>query len=313
MQTTSVSVGEERVVAAGLAPAESLASAVSWAAIIGGAFAMAGISLILLALGAGLGFASISPWSNSGPSATTFSVAAAIWLIVVQWLSAAFGGYLTGRLRTKWVSVHSEEIYFRDTAHGFLAWAVAAVITAAVLASAASSLVGGAARVATTAAVPTAQDASANVAAASGSTALDATAYLVNELFRSDHPDVNGTPQALRVEATPIVARGLIEGGMPAADKAYLARLVSAHAGLSQPDATKRVEDVDVQVKAAWAKARQAADQARKAASYLSFFTAFSMLIGAFIAAVSAAVAGYRRDQVLALRAQVGAPLAYRV
>lgn len=215
MQTTSVRVGEERLVAATV-PAESPVSAISWAAIIAGAFAMAAISLILLALGAGLGFASISPWSNSNPSATTFGVAAAVWLIVIQWLSAAFGGYLTGRLRTKWVSVPSDEIYFRDTAHGFLAWAVAAVITAAVLASAASDLVGGVGRVVV--AAPSAQGAS-NLAAQSAATALDPTAYLVNELFRSDHPDVNASNQIAAAEARPIIVRGLGEGDIPAADK----------------------------------------------------------------------------------------------
>src|SRR6202011_5318351 len=125
---------------------ESAISAVSWPAIIAGAFAMAAVALILLALGSGLGFASLSPWYNSGPSATTFGVLAAIWLIIVQWLSAALGGYVTGRLRTKWVGVHTDEVYFRDTVHGFLAWAVAAVVMAAALSFVASSVVGSAAR-----------------------------------------------------------------------------------------------------------------------------------------------------------------------
>ena len=297
---SAIRMSEERLLVPGVAATESPVSAISWAAIIGGAFAIASISLILLALGAGLGFASVSPWSNLGASATTFTVAAAIWLLVVQWLSAAFGGYLTGRLRTKWVSVHSDEVYFRDTAHGFLAWAVAAVITAAVLASATSSLIGGAARLAGTAAASPTQGTSAT--AIPSVSALDPTAYLVNELFRSDHPDVNANPQPARAEATPIIARGLSEGGMPAADKTYLAQLVAARTGLSQPDAAKRVDDVDGQVKAVWVKAHQAADKARKAASYLAFFTAFSMVVGAFIAAVTATVAGHRRDEILARR-----------
>jgi hypothetical protein len=292
----------ERVIVPGLAPAESAVSAISWAAIVGGAFAIVSISLILLALGAGLGFASVSPWSNSGASATTFTVAAAIWLLVVQWLSAAFGGYLTGRLRTKWVAVHSDEIYFRDTAHGFLAWAVAAVVTAAVLASAASSVIGATARVVGTAAATAPQSNPATAVTPSVSPALDPTAYLVNELFRSDHPDANANLQPARAEAAPIIARGLSEGGMPPTDKAYLTQLVAGHTGLSQPDAAKRVDDVDGQVKTAWVKAHQAADQARKAASYLSFFTAFAMMVGAFIAAVAATVAGHRRDQMLAQR-----------
>lgn len=289
---SSVLVSEERRLVPGAAMAESPVSAISWAAIIGGAFAIAAISLILLALGAGLGFASVSPWSNTGASATTFTVAAAIWLLVVQWLSAAFGGYLTGRLRTKWVSVHSDEVYFRDTAHGFLAWAVAVVVTAAVLASATSSVVGGAARAI----------GSAAGSATQATAALDPTAYFVSQLFRSDHPDLSGNLPAARAEATPIIAHGLSAGGMPDADKTYLSQLVAARTGLSQPDAAKRVDDVDGQVKAAWLKAHQAADRARKAASYLSFFTAFSMIVGAFIAAVAATVAGHRRDELLARR-----------
>jgi hypothetical protein len=302
METTSGRVREERIVAAATVPAESPMPAVSWAAIIAGAFAMAAISLILLALGAGLGFASVSPWSNSNPSATTFGIAAGIWLIVVQWLSAAFGGYLTGRLRTKWVSVPSHEIYFRDTAHGFLAWGVAAVITVAVLASATSTLVGGIGRAAGTANASSAQGASGSAASGSAATALDPTPYLINELFRSDHPDVNGNFQTPSAEATPIVARALGEGSMPAGDKTYLAALVAARTGLSQPDAAKRVDDVDGQIRAIWTKAHQTADRARKAASDVLLFTAFSMLIGAFIAAVAATVAGHRRDQVLAFR-----------
>jgi hypothetical protein len=301
MESSTILVGEERVVAAGLVPAESPVSAISWAAIIAGAFAIAAISLILLALGAGFGFASISPWSGSGPSATTFGVVAAIWLIVVQWLSAAFGGYLTGRLRTKWVSVHSDEVYFRDTAHGFLAWAVAVVVTAAVLASATSALVGGAARVAGSAAgASSSQGAAGTAAAPSGSAALDPTGYLVSELFRTDHPDVNANPQPVRAEATPIIAHGLSSGDVPAADKAYLTQLVAVRAGLSQADAAKRVDDVSAQVQADNLKARQAADKARKAAAYLSFFTAFSMIVGAFIAAVAATIAGHRRDEMVA-------------
>jgi hypothetical protein len=304
MESSSVTVSEERLVLPRSVPAESPVSAISWPAIIGGAFAIAAISLILLALGAGLGFASVSPWSNSGPSATTFTVAAAIWLIVVQWLSAAFGGYLTGRLRTKWVSVPSDEIYFRDTAHGFLAWAVAAVITVSALASATSSFIGGTARIVGTATASAAQGTTANAPASSGS-ALDPTAYLVSELFRSDHPDVGGNLQAARAEATPVIVHALGEGGIPTADKNHLSQLVVARTGLSQPDAAKRVDDVDGQVKAAWVKAHQTADQVRKAASYLSLYTAFSMLVGAFIAAVAATIAGHRRDQVMAQRHRV--------
>src|SRR6202166_2384761 len=121
---------------------ESRTSGVSWAAVIAGAFVAAALSLILLALGAGLGFSSVSIWSNVGASASTIGMAAILWLIVMQIVSSSMGGYLAGRLRTKWANIHTDEVYFRDTAHGFLAWAVALVITAAFLASAATSMVG---------------------------------------------------------------------------------------------------------------------------------------------------------------------------
>jgi hypothetical protein len=91
---------------------EASTSGVAWPAIIGGAFAAVALSLILLALGSGLGLASVSPWSNAGVSATTFTVMTAVWLIVVQWLASGLGGYLTGRLRTKWVGLHTHEVFF---------------------------------------------------------------------------------------------------------------------------------------------------------------------------------------------------------
>ena len=95
----------------------------------------AALSLILLALGAGLGLSSVSFWSNAGMSSSTIGTAAILWLILMQIMSSSMGGYLAGRLRTKWANIHTDEVYFRDTAHGFLAWALALVITAAFLAA----------------------------------------------------------------------------------------------------------------------------------------------------------------------------------
>jgi hypothetical protein len=118
---------------------ESSASAVEWAAIAGGALAAIGVSIIIFTLASGAGLATVRPWSFSSPSPTTFGVAAAIGLVVTQWVSSALGGYLTGRLRTKWVGIRTDEIFFRDTAHGFLAWALATVLMAAIF-----SLVGAA-------------------------------------------------------------------------------------------------------------------------------------------------------------------------
>jgi hypothetical protein len=112
---------------------ESSASAVEWAAIFGGALAAFGVTAILLTLGPGLGLTTVSPWSVTHPSPTAFGTAAAIWLVVTQWLSSAFGGYLAGRLRTKWVGIRTDEVLFRDTAHGLLAWALATLLMAVLI------------------------------------------------------------------------------------------------------------------------------------------------------------------------------------
>lgn len=206
---------------------ESSISAISWPAIFGGAFAAAAFSLILLALGSGFGLASVSPWSNAGASATTFTVMTAIWLIVVQWVSAGLGGYLTGRLRTKWVGVHTHEVFFRDTANGFLAWAVAAVIGAAVLASAVSSLLGGSTHAAATIA------SGAVAGTGQGTVQANPSAYLVDSLFRSDHPNANAGDQEIRAETGRILVTGIKNGDVPAGDRTYLAQLGRPHRAFS--------------------------------------------------------------------------------
>jgi len=106
-------------------------SAVCWSSIVAGAFAALGVSLILLALGSGLGFAFVSPWPGRGMSATALTATAAIWLLVTQWVSAGIGGYIAGRLRTRWLGTHVHEVFFRDTAHGLITWAVTTVVVVA--------------------------------------------------------------------------------------------------------------------------------------------------------------------------------------
>jgi hypothetical protein len=256
------------------------------------------MSLILLSLGAGLGFAAVSPLSGSGASAASFAVGAAIWLIVVQWLSSALGGYLTGRLRTKWVGTHNHEVFFRDTAHGFLSWALATVFVTVILASGAASMVSGGARALSGVVSGAAQGAAAGGAgAAAQSGPSDPTGYLVDTLFRSDHPDANANSADVKQEATRILATSLANGSMAPADKTYLAQLVAARTGVSQQDAEKRIDDMTAQAKAAEQKIRDAADAARKAAAKLAFYTFFALLIGAFIASVAGALGGHERDE----------------
>jgi hypothetical protein len=120
----------------------STASAVSWSAIVAGAVAAMALTLTLVAIGAAFGFASVSPWPGVGAAPSTFTIATGVWLIVTQWLSAAAGGYLAGRMRVRWHGLHTDEVFFRDTAHGLLTWATATVLVAmvAVAASALSNI-----------------------------------------------------------------------------------------------------------------------------------------------------------------------------
>jgi hypothetical protein len=254
---------------------EAYSSGVSWAAVIGGAFVAAALSLILLALGTGLGLSSVSPWSNVGASASTVGKAAILWLIIMQIVASAMGGYLGGRLRTKWVNVHTDEVYFRDTAHGFLVWAVALVITAGFLASAATSLVGR-----------SAADVRSERASA------DPSEYFVDTLFRSDHPSAGRNDAPVRVEVGLILANALRQGDVPAGDKTYLASLVAASTGITQTDAEKRVSEV-------FAEARQAADTARRAVAHSSYWIFLALLLGAFCASYAATIGGRQRDRVI--------------
>jgi hypothetical protein len=287
---------------------ESSHSAVSWQAIFAGAFVAASASLILAGLGSGFGLASVSPWANSGVSATTFTWMTAVWLVIVQWFASGLGGYLAGRMRTKWTGLHTHEVFFRDTAHGFITWSVATIIVAAFLVSAASSIIGGGAHAAATVASGASQGAA--VAATQNTAGSDMSAsalapYAMDTLFRPDHPvasgDTSGNASAAdardaRAETARILANGVATGDVPTADRTYLAQLVAARTGISQDEAQKRVDTAIAESKAAADKARTAADAARKAASEASIYTALAMLVGAFIACIAAALGGQRRD-----------------
>lgn len=283
---------------------EASVSSVSWAAVIAGAFAASAMSLALLMLGAGIGLVSVSPWSSSNVSVTTFGILAAAWFIAVQLFASGLGGYLAGRLRTRWVSVHTDEVYFRDTAHGLLVWAVGAVISTFLLTSAASSLASGVAHVGASVAQAAGNavgGAAGKVASEAASNAGDGNAYFTDMLFRTDHPAATGDSAAVHAEVGRILASDAAAGEMSAADKTYVAQVVAARTGLSQADAEKRVSDVVEQAKTAKAKvlnaAKEAADAARETGVYVALWAFISLLIGAFSASYMATVGGRVRDE----------------
>jgi hypothetical protein len=253
-------------------------SGVSWSAVLAGGFVTAALSLILLALGTGLGFASVSVWSGAGASASTIGTAAIFWFILIQILSASMGGYLAGRLRTKWAGIHTDEVYFRDTAHGFLAWAVALVVTAAFLTSAATSLMGSAP--------------DRGSGPQSQMNEAGPNAYFIDSLFRTDgsKPEVNNA--SVTREAAVIFATSLKQVDLSPTDKTYLDQLVMSRTGVSQSEADKRVSD-------AFLSAKSSAEITRKAIAHSLLWTFIALLIGAFCASFAGTIGGRQRDHVV--------------
>lgn len=297
-------------------------SAVSWGAILAGAAAAAAaLSLILLILGTGLGLSSVSPWTQSGSSATTFGATAILWVTFTQIIASGMGGYLAGRLRTKWVSVHTNEVYFRDTAHGFLTWAIASLATAALLVSVIGSIVNSGVQAGASVAGGAASTAISAVSAGSSETGTSATeggsmAYFIDALFRKDtvagaampSPAQDGgvSAPAASSAASSAAEMGRIflaavrTGSMPPDDLRYAGQTVAQRTSLSQADAEKRVGATFTRVQAAIRDAevatKAAADKARKTSVYAALWLFISLLVGAFAASLAATYGGRQRD-----------------
>lgn len=267
-------------------------SAVSWPAVVAGAVVMAALSLLLLMLGSGIGFSVVSPWTMNGaaaPETTKAATVAGIYLTVTAVLAGAVGGYLTGRLRNLWPGVHSHEAFFRDTAHGFIAWALATVIGAALLGSIATTIAGGAAHEAARASL-------------NGSDHVSALPGLTDKLFAYDYVAVSkaqgGQPvtgiartyDGDRATADRILARLAVhDRALSDEERQTLAVIVAARTGLALPDAEKRVAAIE-------ADARRTAETARRVATMLSFWLVASMFAGALAASLGAWEGGGIRD-----------------
>lgn len=271
-----------------------------WGPVVAGGVAAATTTLVLTLVGSGLGLTAVSPFSGEGVSLTTFSAGAAIWLVVVQWLSALLAGYIAGRLRTRWVNLHTDEVFFRDTAHGFLAWALSTLVVAWLLSSTLASMIGAGVQATSTAA------GAATGAAATVASQADTTGYFVDSLLRPANPATppaanapaatNGNDQASG-EVARILLTSAANGQMAAEDRTYLEQLVAARTGLAPADAKARVDAVTAKIDQAKATAKEAADKARKTGAIVALAGALSLVVGAFIAASAAALGGRLRDE----------------
>lgn len=270
-------------------------AAVSWAAVAAGAVAAAALALVLIALGSGLGLSALSPWGDTGVSISTFKAGVGVYLVIVAVMSSAVGGYLAARLRTKWVGIHSHEAFFRDTAHGFLAWAFATLLSATALTSTISYLANGVAI-------------GLGGATAQATRSVNPAEIYVDKLFRVQtgmQPASAPTPDSANANASPadktnpnqarsetlrlLTVSFRDNHDLSATDKTYLAQLVATRTGMSQTDAEKRVNDVVTE-------AKTAEDAARKGAAKLSLWLTAAMLFGAFAASLAAVEGGSLRD-----------------
>jgi hypothetical protein len=299
-------------------PPRASPGAVSWGAVLAGAAIAAALSLILLMLGVGLGLSSVSPWANEGVTATAIGISTIVWITLTQLLASGMGGYMAGRLRTRWVGVQTDEVHFRDTAHGFLAWAVASLATAALLSSAIASIVGGGvqagAAVAGGATAVAGTGAAAAVAGAGmggGVTQGGSMGYFIDVLMRKEPgtgsattgaaaPVTEPASNASSSEVNRIFTNTLRIGALPPEDVRYVGQLVAQRTGMSQQDAEKRVTDTYARAQAslreAQTAARSAADQARKTSAQATLWLFVSLLIGAFVASLAATLGGRQRD-----------------
>lgn len=260
----------------------------SWGAVFAGAAAAAALSFILLILGLGLGLSSVSPYSYS---ATPIGWPTIAWLMFTQFAAAGIGGYMAGRLRAKWPSVHGDEVHFRDTAHGLLAWAVATLITVAVLAGGVRAVLGGAID-AGAAAAPVAAAATSRAALRSPND------YFADLMLRAAGADTATDTQ--RAEVSRLLGADLAAGSMGADDRSYLGQLIAKRSGVSQADAERRVDEIysraTVATNDAKAKAMAAADEARKQGGHAALWMFVALLLGAFVASLCATMGGRQRD-----------------
>lgn len=302
------------------------ASAVSWAAIIAGAAAAAALSVCLLILGAGLGLSAVSPWTSEGMGAKAFGVSTILWLTLTQLVASALGGYLAGRLRIKWADAQADEIYFRDSAHGFLSWAVAMITTATLLTSVIGSITNAGVQAGATVAGTAVAGGSALAAggmAMSGSDSRsnsdnvsNALNYFLDSLFRVNKSTIPSTstntsgrnstgntqqdPSLALAEVSRIFMNAMRSDALPREDVQYVGQIVAQRTSLGQEEAEKRVTDIYARLQEnlrdAESAAREAADKARKVSAYAALWLFVSLLVGAFIASLTAIYGGRQRD-----------------
>ncbi|MFN4183221.1 MAG: hypothetical protein ACK4M6_00420 [Hyphomonas sp.] len=256
--------------------------AISWSAVFAGALAALGLTIVLVVLGSAFGFGAMSPFAGDGLSVTTIGVVTIIWLILTQIFASIAGGYIAGRVRLRW-SIHQDEVFFRDTVHGFLTWAVASALMFTVAAVA----VGGGSAAAT----------AVTVAAVHSEEDTPSPASIITDrLYRAPGADADALA-ASRGEAERLVLMAIADDtSVTPEDRLWLVEDVAERASLDMNAAEARVQRAFTDVALAREEAREEVDAARAASATLAIATALAMMIGAFVAAGAAIYGGRERD-----------------
>lgn len=254
------------------------------------------ISFLLLTFGSAIGLSLTSPWPNAGARLWVVGLALAWWTVAVQIGSFAAGGYLAGRMRTRWGETSSDETAFRDNVHGALVWAVGVLLGAVALAMVAAGT--------TKTAVDAASTVGAGIASKNGTQGSSAAEYATDMLLRQP----NAAPQPLgsessstsggdaRPEVNRIFLMAIKDQSLAERDRGYLVQLVSSRTGMSEADAQQRVNEAVRQASTLETQARAQTDKARKSAIVAGFITAASLLISLAVACLAAGLGGRHRD-----------------
>ena len=279
--------------------AEAPPSYMQWGPVFAGGLMAAALSFVLLTFGSAIGFSVTSPWENSGLSAKTTGAIAVFWTIAQQIAAFLVGGYVAGRMRTRWTEARPDEVEFRDGLHGGLVWAVGVVFGAALI----LSTVGSAVRTGTEVVGKVASTAVANA---------DPLSYQVDVLLRpanqgggagvaapAAQPPATGATTDPRPEITRIMARSLATGTLTDTDRIYLTGLIAQRTGVPP-------QEIDQRVRSTYAEAQRiakdTADKARRTAMLAGFVTAAALLISLAAAWWAAVRGGHHRDNAVPAR-----------
>jgi hypothetical protein len=245
-------------------------SYVEWAPIFAGGLAALAVSTVLLTFGVAIGLASVSPYTTTGTGLKAVGFGSAFWFLLVTIWSLALGGYLVGRLRHRWADATADEVKFRDGAHGLLVWALVIVASGMLAASGVSAVGRG-------------------VSAFAVPAGLEPTSVAADVMLRPSKAEIKPVSAETRAEVARVLVRSGRDGEISAADKAYIANVVSANTGVSQEDAVKRVDQALADMKAS-------IDRARKLGIVFGFYLAATLLIGAATAWWSSVAGGKHRE-----------------